>query len=79
MQAVRTVPDSVLSSVDGMVDGLSRVLQVRTATTAKDSITREGPETLKVGASLDTEVCGDIIKFPLTPTTSFRITSIFKL
>ncbi|XP_073990966.1 sorting nexin-13-like isoform X2 [Rhodnius prolixus] len=60
MQAVRTVPDSVLSSVDGMVDGLSRVLQVRTATTAKDSITREGPETLKVGASLDTETADNI-------------------
>ncbi|KAK9499578.1 hypothetical protein O3M35_002596 [Rhynocoris fuscipes] len=61
MQAVRTVPDSVLSSVDGMVDGLSRVLQVRTASAAKDNIQRGGgPETLKVGASLDTETADNI-------------------
>lgn len=46
MQAVRTVPDSLMSSVDGVVDGLSRVLQVKTA--------RE--ETGKVSASIDTEV-----------------------
>ncbi|XP_014290688.1 sorting nexin-13 isoform X2 [Halyomorpha halys] len=45
MQAVRTVPDSLMSSVDGVVDGLSRVLQVKT--------TRE--ETGKVSASIDIE------------------------
>lgn len=49
MQAVRTVPDSVMSSVDGMVDNLSKVLQVRT-------VGKEGSETAKVGASLDAEV-----------------------
>ncbi|KAF6204595.1 hypothetical protein GE061_018755 [Apolygus lucorum] len=53
MQAVRTVPDSVMSSVDGMVDNLSKVLQVRT-------VSKEGAETVKVGASLDAETDDNI-------------------
>ncbi|BES92879.1 Sorting nexin C terminal [Nesidiocoris tenuis] len=53
MQAVRTVPDSVMSSVDGMVDNLSKVLQVRT-------VGKEGSETAKVGASLDAETDDNI-------------------
>lgn len=65
MQAVRTVPDSLMSSVDGVVDGLSKVLQVKN--------TRE--ETGKVSAAIDTE-SGDNIP---TRILLLLMTEVFEL
>ena len=55
--AVRSVPDSLLSTVDSVVDGLSRVFQNRT--------TEREDESVKVGAVLDAEVHPVFIYFTL--------------
>lgn len=55
-QAVRTMPDNLISTMDGMMDGLSKVLQYG----GVNRLNREDAgdsEATKVGASLDTEVC----------------------
>lgn len=68
MQAVRTVPDSVMNSVDGMVDNLSKVLQVRTTS-------KEGSETVKVGSSIDAEV---IYIYPIKTTSQRYFDVLFE-
>lgn len=53
-QAVRSMPDNLLSTVDGVMDGLSRVFQTKSNTSKVDE------ESMKVGASLDQETDDNI-------------------
>lgn len=49
-QAVRSMPDNLLSTVDGVMDGLTKVFQT------KPNPSKVDEESMKVGASLDQEV-----------------------
>lgn len=66
-QAVRSMPDNLLSTVDGVMDGLSRVFQTK-PTPSKDE------ESMKVGASLDQEVLIGIHFSVLLDHTYFKKT-----
>lgn len=54
-QTVRTLPDNLISTVDGVMDGLNKVLQY---SGVKGPIREDSYdcEAIKVGASLDAEV-----------------------
>lgn len=48
--AVKTMPDNLLNTVDGVMEGFSRVFQ-------KPSRNDEEEETMKVSSEIDVEVC----------------------
>ncbi|XP_054270445.1 sorting nexin-13 [Macrosteles quadrilineatus] len=57
-QTVRTLPDNLLSTVDGVMDGLSKVLQYSGVKPSRDDSI--DAESCKVGASLDIETDDNI-------------------
>ena len=69
-QAVRSMPDNLLSTVDGVMDGLSRVFQTK-PTPSKDE------ESMKVGASLDQEVKCSFLSIAFQVTVNFLIALCF--
>ncbi|XP_034255128.1 sorting nexin-13 [Thrips palmi] len=53
-QAVRSMPDNLLSTVDGVMDGLTKVFQT------KPNVSKVDEDSMKVGASLDQETDDNI-------------------
>lgn len=59
-QAVRSMPDNLLSTVDGVMDGLTKVFQT------KPNPSKVDEDSMKVGASLDQEVFFFSSFFPIS-------------